>query len=50
MKTVEDQGEKQIKALEEHGKQLVKYNDEKSLTDSEQKKSSTRSKQLFDDK
>ena len=45
IKTIEDQGEKQIKALEEHGKQLVKYNDEKSLTDSEQKMSSTRSKQ-----
>ena len=27
-KTIEDQGEKQIRELEEHGKQLVKYNDE----------------------
>ena len=36
--TIEDQGEKEIKALEEHGKQLVKYNYEKeSLTHSEQK-------------
>ena len=25
MKTIEEQGEKQIKALEEHGKQLVKF-------------------------
>ena len=29
IKTTTDQGEKQIKALEEHGKQLVKYNNEK---------------------
>ena len=29
MKTIGDQGEKQIKALEEHGKQPVKYSDEK---------------------
>ena len=37
-KKIEDQGEKQIKALEEHGKQLVKYNDEKEFsTHSEQK-------------
>ena len=28
-KTIEDQGEKQIKALEEHGKQLVKHSKEK---------------------
>ena len=28
---IEDQGRKQIKALEEHGKQLVKYSDEKKL-------------------
>ena len=45
IKTIEDQGEKRIKTLEELGKQLVKYNNEKSLTDSEQKKSSTLSKQ-----
>ena len=51
IKTIEYQGEKQMKGLEENGKQLVKYKDEKSLTDSEQKKSSTRSKQkgLFDE-
>ena len=37
-KTIEDQGENQRKALEEHGKQLVKYSDEKeSLTHSKQK-------------
>ena len=29
MKTVEDQVKKQIKTLEDHGKQLVKYSDEK---------------------
>ena len=29
IKTIGDQGEKQIKALEEHGKQLVKQNNEK---------------------
>ena len=29
IKTIDDQGGKQIKALEEHGKQLVKYSDEK---------------------
>ena len=35
---IEDQREKQIKALEEHGKQLVKYNNEKeSSTHSKQK-------------
>ena len=35
MKTIKEQGEKQIKALEEHGKKLVKSNDEKeSLTNS----------------
>ena len=28
---IEDQGEKQIKALEEHGKQLVKYSNEKDI-------------------
>ena len=28
VKTIEDQGEKQIKAPEEHKKQLVKYSDE----------------------
>ena len=49
MKTIGDQEEKQINAFEEHGKQLIKYNDEKCLTDSEQKKSSTRSKQVFDE-
>ena len=39
MKTTEDQGEKHIKALETHGKQLVKYNNEKeSLMQSKQKK------------
>ena len=38
MKTIEDQGEKQMRALEEHGKQLVKYSDDKgSLADSKQK-------------
>ena len=38
MKTIEEQGEKQIKALEEHGKQLVKSSDEKeSSIYSEQK-------------
>ena len=38
MKTIEDKGEKQIKALEEQRKQLVKYSDEKeSLTHSKQK-------------
>ena len=49
IKTIGDQEEKQINAFEEHGKQLIKYNDEKCLTDSEQKKSSTRSKQIFDE-
>ena len=49
IKTIGDQEEKQINAFEEHGKQLIKYNDEKYLTDSEQKKSSTRSKQIFDE-
>ena len=35
IKTIEDQGEKQIKPLEKHRKQLVKYSDEKeSLTHS----------------
>ena len=35
IKTFEDQGEKLIKAIEEHWKQLVKYNNEKkSLPDS----------------
>ena len=29
IKTFEDQGEKLIKAIEEHWKQLVKYNNEK---------------------
>ena len=29
IKTFKDQGEKQIKATEEHWKQLVKYNNEK---------------------
>ena len=37
-RTIEDQEGKKRKALEEHTKQLVKYNDEKSLTDWEQKK------------
>ena len=38
-KTIEDQGEKQIKALEKHGKQLVKYDKEKeSSMHSKQKK------------
>ena len=38
MKTIEEQVEKQIKALEEHGKQLVKSSDEKeSSIYSEQK-------------
>ena len=38
IKTVAQQGEKQIKALEEYDKQLVKYNNEKEfLTHSEQK-------------
>ena len=33
IKTIEDQGEKQIKALEEHRNQIVKYSNEKeSLT------------------
>ena len=32
IKTIADQGEKQIKALEEHGKQLVKYNNEKEFS------------------
>ena len=27
--TIKDQGERQLKVLEEHGKQLVKYNNEK---------------------
>ena len=31
IKTIENQREKQRKALEEHGKQLFKYSDEKSL-------------------
>ena len=29
IKTIKDEGEEQIKALEEHGKQLFKYSDEK---------------------
>ena len=37
-RTIEDQEGKERKALEEYTKQLVKYNDEKSLTDWEQKK------------
>ena len=38
IKTIEDQGEKKIKALEEHRKQLVKYNNEKEhSTHSKQK-------------
>ena len=38
IKTIAQQGEKQIKALEEYDKQLVKYNNEKEfLTHSEQK-------------
>ena len=38
IKTIEDQREKQIKALDQYGKQLVKYSDEKkSLTHSKQK-------------
>ena len=38
IKTIENQGEKQRKALEEHGKQLFKYSDEKeSLANSKQK-------------
>ena len=38
IETTEFQGEKQIKTLKEHGKQLVKYNNEKeSLTHSKQK-------------
>ena len=38
IKTIEDQGEKQIKALEVHGKQLDKYSNEKdSSTHSKQK-------------
>ena len=37
MKRIKDQGEKQMKILEEHGKQLVNYSDEiKSLTHSKQ--------------
>ena len=31
IKTIEDQGEKQIKALEEHEKQLLKYSNEKEF-------------------
>ena len=31
IKTTDDQREKQIKTLKEHGKQLVKYSDENSL-------------------
>ena len=39
VKTIEDQGKKQIKALEEHKKQIVKYNNEKeSSTHSKKKK------------
>ena len=30
IKTIEDQGEKQIKVLDGHGKQLVRFNDEKN--------------------
>ena len=38
IKRIEDQGEIQIKALEVHGNQLVKYSDKKeSLTHSKQK-------------
>ena len=38
IKTSEHRGEKQIKALENHGKQLNKYSGEKeSLTNSKQK-------------
>ena len=38
VKTIEDQGEKQTKALEQYGKQVVKYSDEKeSLEHSKQK-------------
>ena len=38
-KSLQDKGEKQIKALEEHGKQIVKSSDEKeSLTILNQKK------------
>ena len=38
IKTIEDQGEKQIKALAEHGKQLVKHSHKKSLKYIEKKK------------
>ena len=39
IKTTENQGEQQIKAPEEHGKPLVKYNNEKeSITYSNQKR------------
>ena len=38
IKTTEEQWEKQIKSLEKHGKQLVKYSDQKeSLAHSKQK-------------
>ena len=38
IKTIEEQWEKQIKSLEKHGKQLVKYSDQKeSLAHSKQK-------------
>ena len=37
-KTIEDQGEKQIKALVEHEKQLVKYDDEKESSTHEKQR------------
>ena len=44
IKTTENQGEQQIKAPEEHGKPLVKYNNEKeSITYSNQKRNFWRS-------
>ena len=38
IKKIKDQKEKQIKTLEEHGKQLVKYNDKKESKNIQNKK------------
>ena len=40
---MEDQGEKQIKALKEHGKQLVKYNNE------EESSTYSKGKEIFEE-
>ena len=42
-KTIEDQGEKQVKAIKEHGKQLSKSSSEKEFT------TYLRQKQVFDE-